>query len=88
MPLIVETPSILNAKLLLSGVKETSKVVAPIPLLSIHVARDFEPITLTASTECKSANKIKANIKSTEENEDRMALCVRFGKERSMISSF
>ena len=75
----------MNAKLLLSGVKETSKVVAPIPLLSIHVASDFEPITRTASTECRSEKEINANIRSTEEKEDRMESCVRLGSEKSMI---
>lgn len=68
--------------------KETSKVVALIPLLAIHVAREFEPITLTASAECRSKKKTTANIRSDEEKKDRMPLCVRLGRERSMISSF
>jgi hypothetical protein len=84
---MVETPSILNAKLLLSGVKETSNVVALIPLLSIHVAREFEPITLIASAECRSKKKITVNIMSVEEKKDRMPLCVRLSGETSMISS-
>ena len=38
----------LNAKEELSGVKRTSKVVAPMPELAMHVARDFEPICFRA----------------------------------------
>lgn len=67
----------LNAKLLLSGVKETSNVVAPIPLLSIHVARDVEPMTLVASTVFIRDREINANIRNTEVKEVQMEEGVR-----------
>ena len=69
----------LNAKELLSGVKRTSNVVAPIPLLSIHVASDFDPMALIASTGCKRANRKKENIKTIEDID---ALCGRFCIEK------
>jgi hypothetical protein len=71
LPLIVDTPLILNAKLLLSGVKETSKVEAPIPLFSMHVARDLEPITLIASAVFVRSRDMNANIRNAEDNDDR-----------------
>jgi hypothetical protein len=48
----------LKAKLLLSGVNRTSKVVAPMPLLSIHVASDFDPIALIAAADCMKENSV------------------------------
>jgi len=62
----VETPLILKAKELLSGVNETANVVAKIPLLSIHVARDFEPISRTAWTECERRRVRRENISDIE----------------------
>ena len=60
----------LNAKLLLSGVNEISNVVAPIPLSSMHVAKDREPMTLVASTECSSDSEINENVRRSEESEE------------------
>ena len=71
----------LNAKLLLSGVYDTSKVVAPIPLLSIHVASDLDPITLTAFAVCIRERARKVSIKRVEEK----TLGVRFGREKRMV---
>jgi hypothetical protein len=67
---MVDVPSILKAKLLLSGVKETSNVEAPIPLLSMHVANEFDPITRTALAESMSDRTTRVNIKKTEAKED------------------
>ena len=86
LPLIVDTPLILNAKLLLSGVKETSKVVAPIPLFSMHVARDLDPITLIASAEFVRSKEINANIRNTEDKDNRMLSCVRLRTEKYMFA--
>src|ERR1700733_13732444 len=83
---MVETPSMLKAKLLLSGVKETSKVGAPIPLLSIHVAKEREPITRRASAECSSDSEINKNMRSSEDNDEDMGLSVvRLGRERRIV---
>jgi hypothetical protein len=83
---MVETPSMLKAKLLLSGVNWTSKVVAPIPLLSIHVAKEREPITRRASAECSSDSEINENMKSSEDNDEDMGLCVvRLGREKCIV---
>jgi len=57
----------LNEKLLLSGVKRTSNVVAPIPLFSIHVAKDFEPICRIAWTDCRNNRETRRNRDVTEE---------------------
>jgi hypothetical protein len=59
LPLMVETPLMLKAKLLLSGVKTTSKVVAPMPLLSMHVASEFDPICRIACAECMNARETR-----------------------------
>jgi len=76
----------LKAKLLLSGVKETSKVVAPIPLLSIHVAKDREPMTRKASAECSSDSEINENMRRSEESEEEdMELCVRLGRAKRIV---
>lgn len=85
-PLIVDTPLMLNANELLSGVKRTSNVVAPIPLLSIHVARDFEPICRIASTDCIKESDRMERIRNIEETEGRNAFCVRFGREKRIAS--
>lgn len=77
----------LNAKLLLSGVKETSKVVAKMPLLSIHVASDLDPITLTALTVFMSDKDMNVDIRNTEDKDDRIAERVRLGREKRMISN-
>jgi hypothetical protein len=60
----------LNAKELLSGVKETANVVAKIPLLSIHVAREFEPISRMAWTECDKRRVKMENIRDIVESMD------------------
>lgn len=70
LPLIVETPLMLNAKVSLSGVNKTSNVLAPIPLLSIHVASDFEPIALIARTGCIRVKVIIENIRNIDDNDD------------------
>jgi hypothetical protein len=76
----------LKAKLLLSGVKETSNVVAPIPLLSMHVAKDREPMTLMASAECSRDSEINENMrKSEEESDEDMELGVRLGREKRIV---
>jgi len=76
----------LKAKLLLSGVKETSNVVAPIPLLSMHVAKDREPMTLMASAECNSDSEINENMNRIEEESDEdIGLCVRLGREKRIV---
>ena len=77
----------LKAKLLLSGVKRTSKVVAPIPLLSIHVARDFEPIALIASTEFSKDRAIIEHIKNIGDEDNGMKLRVRLIKEMRIVTS-
>jgi hypothetical protein len=81
---MVETPSMLNEKLLLSGVYSTSKVVAPIPLLSIHVANDLEPICRIAWTDCRNNSETRRNMDVKEE--DRERLCVRLGREKRMVA--
>ena len=76
----------LKAKELLSGVNRTSKVVALMPLLSIHVASELEPICRMACTECMKERVIKERIKRNEddrEKEDREeTFCVRLGRDR------
>src|SRR5579859_354956 len=79
---MVDTPSMLNAKLLLSGVKRTSKVVAPIPLFSIHVAKDLEPICRMPSTDCRNNREAMERMRNMEETEERVTRRVRLGKEK------
>ena len=68
----------LNAKDELSGVKRTSNVVALIPELSMHVARDFEPICFNAMTFWeKNERKMKVDNISCW-----MTVFVRFGSNR------
>jgi len=77
----------LKAKLLLSGVKETSKVVAPIPLLSIHVAKEREPMTRSASVVCNSDSEINENMRRSEDNDEDIGLyVVRLGREKRIVS--
>jgi hypothetical protein len=78
-PLIVETTSTLNAKLLLSGVKTTSNVVADIPLLSIHWAREFEPIDRIAVAE-----RNRKNIRERRKKDEGVGgtVLVRCGREK------
>jgi hypothetical protein len=73
----VETPSILNEKLLLSGVNRISNVVAEIPLLSIQVAREFEPIESIAVT-----HRTKDKRERRMNNEGDCGTFVRFGREK------
>jgi hypothetical protein len=77
----------LKAKLLLSGVKETSNVLAPIPLFSIHVARDCDPMTLMATVECISDSRTNVNARR-EEKESPEPFGVRFGCENRIVSIF
>jgi len=78
----------LKAKELLSGVKRTSKVVALIPLLSIHVASEFDPICRNAWAECRR-EKRKREKRRKEETDDKgereTLLCVRFGKDMRIV---
>jgi hypothetical protein len=67
----------LKAKVLLSGVKETSNVVAPMPLFSIHVASDLDPITLSASANLMRDREMRAMIRKTGDKEGRRTLLVR-----------
>jgi hypothetical protein len=71
----------LKAKVLLSGVKRISNVVADIPLLSIHVARAFDPIDLSAATDWKRERTMERR-KKTESEEDRGTSIVRLGREK------
>lgn len=75
----------LNAKLLLSGVKRTSKVVAPMPLLSIQVAKDLEPICRMASTDCWNNREARERMRNTDETEERATLRVRVGKGKRIV---
>jgi hypothetical protein len=85
---MVDTPLMLKEKELLSGVKRTSNVVAPIPLLSMHVASDFEPICRIASTECMKERERMEKIRNMEETEGRNAFCVRFGREKRIAPMY
>jgi hypothetical protein len=81
-PLIVETPLILKARLLLSGVKRISNVVADMPLLSIHVASEFEPIERIAAAEWT-----RETTRATRNKTDEAALPVRLlGREKKRIA--
>ena len=76
-----------KARLLLSGVKRMSNVVAAIPLFSIHIARDFEPIALMASAEFSSDKPIIKIIEIIDDDEDGMKLCVRLGRKKRIVPS-
>jgi hypothetical protein len=68
-------PSTLNAKELLPGVKDTAKVVAKMPLFSIHVASDLDASSLTATTECEKRRAATESIVDIGERENRMVVC-------------
>jgi hypothetical protein len=75
LPDTVEVPSTLKANELLSGVKETANVVAKIPLFSIHVASDFDPISRMATTECEKRRAATESNMDIDERENRMTVC-------------
>ena len=90
LPLIVETPLMLNAKVSLSGVNKTSNVLAPIPLLSIHVASDFEPIALIARAGCIRVMAMIENIRNMDDNDGdkTLLLCVRVSRGKRIVSNY
>jgi hypothetical protein len=75
LPETVEVPSMLKANELLPGVKDTANVVAKIPLFSIHVASDFDPISSMASTECEKRRAATASNMDIDERANRMVVC-------------
>jgi hypothetical protein len=82
---MVDTPSMLKARLLLSGVKETSNVVALILLFTIHVASDLDPITRIASADCMREKEMRVMIRKTEDKEERSTSRVRLGGEYRIV---
>jgi hypothetical protein len=86
LPETVEVPSMLKANELLSGVKETANVVAKIPLFSIHVASDFDPISRTASTECEKRRVATERIMDIDERENRMTVCCCGRTQRTSVN--
>src|ERR1700732_1398311 len=76
----------LNAKLLLSGVNNTSNVVAPMPLLSIHVAKEFDPICLIACIGCmKERHMMEKRREGEMMDEEDETFMVRLDRDNKRI---